>query len=603
MSSRAWQLLDRRRRALVEIAIAISVGLLSSGIAYRMIGAHRPDLSKPWADGDGLTTYWLVKAMQQHGWYSPNPSLGFPFGQDLNPFPNLDLLHLLELKALSLISANPYLPVNLFVFWGFFAVGASTYLLMRYATVRRLIAIPLAISLSLAPWHFQRLSGHFFLADYSSIAVGLFLAVFATRAVRRAGAPDSGLTRRSDVVFLAIAAAAGFYVAGCGLYWAFASLALIAISVIPALVANPTWRGAFRAATALAAVPFFAFAWLTAQKLLSNASNGGQAFQRQYIESEMYGGALTALFLGSPLSGIPRLATSRVNWESMTQIGLGNESSPWNSLLGIVAVSWTVILIFLAISTLRNPPDAPGPSRFKAFHELIRKASVDGWLSMALLSLLMFAVTGIGTLVMLWVFKDIRVWGRFALPLIVVATVVLGVSLTHATRRRPNAAAAIIITLLLSAVVYADQIQGSYRRDFTTFPTVAADAQKYVQAIEGDAHSGCGVLTLPILPFPESWPIFQMKDYDPLWLYMGSNDLAFTYGIPKNLPEAAWQDRFADPKTMEEIDALRARGICGISIDTAGYERPNPPIVARLADLTGNGPIRSPSGRWVYIPI
>jgi len=577
------------------MAIAVAVGLACSALSYRMQGMHRGDISLPDRNGDTLGLYMLVKAMQQHGWYAPNPSLGYPSGQDLAAYPNLDLVNLLILKGCSLLFDNPFGPVRLFDFLAFSAIGAVGFLVMRYAGVRILIAVPLAVSLSLAPWHFQRLTGHIFLANYTPLLVGLFVALFALRSIRGTRLDGSP---KALIASLALLIACGFYLSGSGLYWLFASGIMIALATLPALLTNLSWRSALYAAAALLPAPFFAYAWLRFQGWRSSYPVVVESFTRQTVESELYGGSVTTLFLPSPQSGIAGFAASREGYETWTLLATNWESGPWNSAIGILAVSVTLLALLASTSTLWRPRARGWAGSLQAVVDAPRP---DGWFTAFVTALLMFAVTAFGTLTMIFLLPEIRAWGRFFVLVIVIATVTLGLVATAATRRSRSWVPAAIVSTFLFGVFFVDQFRGTYRTDFVTQTAIAADAKAFDAAIEAAVPAGCPILNLPIMPFPEHGPIAGMKDYDPLWLYVNSSDLRFTYGVPKLQPEARWQDQFAQPLTLALLDTARAAGICGIAIDTFGYGGPDAPDAQSIRYLVGGEPIVSPTRRWMFL--
>lgn len=590
----------RGRPRIREGVVGALVGLACVALSYRMQGMHRGDFSLPDRDGDTLGIYMLVKGMQQHGWYTPNPSLGYPSGQDLAPYPNLDLLHLITLKVCSLFFSNPFGPVRLFDFWAFFVIGALGYVLLRYAGVRMLIAAPLAVTISLAPWHFQRLTGHIFLANYSSLIVALLMALFCLRRVR-AAIDDPGL-RRADIPAVAGLVIGGFYIAGGGLYWLFGGGIVIALTVLPALVTHRTWRGALYTAATLVPAPVFALIWLKGQTALASYPLIVRSFTRQLNESELYGGSISALFFASPRSGIHHLASARGTYDGWTLIARNWESGPWNGAVGILAVTAALAVALGAMSTLW-PERQPGRV-VEALRRTVDAPRRDGWLALFIVALLMYAVTGLGILTMTYVTMDIRAWGRFFILVVIIATVILGLALTALTRTVRAPWLAVVVAALLTTLFVADEVRGGgYRTDFVTISTIAGDAKAFDQTVEAFAPPGCPILDLPVLPFPENGPIGGMKDYDPLWLYLQSTDLRFTYGVPKFQPEATWQAQFAQPLTPELLDVARKAGICGIAIDTAAYGGPDQPDVMKMRYLVGGTPIQSPSRRWMFLRI
>jgi hypothetical protein len=563
-----------------------------------MFGMHRGDFSVPVMHGDGLTAYSVVKAMQQHGWFTPNPSLGYPVGQDLAPYPNLDLVNLLWLKLFSLFFGNPYTPVSVFNLWIFFLIGTTGYLVMRYVGIRALLAFPLAVATSLAPWHFQRVTGHLFLANYSTIFVGLFMAIYVLRRVR---AGNESTTRQRTALEFVVLIAAGFYVAGGGLYWIFACGVMIAITVGPALATHRSWRGLAFTATALVSIAAFAGAWLKYQSWSSQYPTIVRAFRRELIESELYGGSISTLFLASPFSGFARLTVSRNYYDGLTRIANNWESGPWNGLIGVIAVIVSCVCILATVSTLWSSRRPSRDSSLMGLRKAIEFTRDEGWFAMFLTAFMMFAVTGLGTITMIFAFQEIRAWGRFFILVVIVATIILGLLLTHVTQK--SRLAAVFTAILITLVFVGDQVRGDYRLDFTSVASTAADASAFDRAVETSVAPNCPLLTLPVMPFPENGPIGGMLDYDPLWLYVESNNLRFTYGIPKNQPEAAWQAQFAQPLTPALIRTAQEAGICGIAIDTFGYGGPDATEVTTMRLLVGAQPTWSPARRWLFLPI
>ncbi len=583
-----------------DLLLALVAGTASTACAYRMFGMHRGDFAVPALTGDGLTIYSVVKAMQQHGWFTPNPSLGYPSGQDLAPYPNLDLINLLWLKFFSLFSENPFAPVSAFNLWVFFLIGAIGFMVMGYLGIRTSLALPLAVATSLAPWHFQRVTGHLFLANYSSLLVGLFMAIYALRRIRQG---QTNPTRRRAIADFGVLISAGFYVAGGGLYWIFACLVMIAITVIPAVIGNRSWWGLAYATAAVVPITVFAGAWLKYQSWSSQYPIIVKSFKRELIESELYGGSIATLFLASPHSGIERLTASRNYYDGITHIGNNWESGPWNGLIGVVAVVVSCICILTAVSTLWRPREFGRDTslRGRGLRRALENTRDEGWFAMFLTAFLMFAVTGLGTLTMIFAFQEIRAWGRFFILVVLVGTIIFGLVITHLTQHSRKMA--IIIAMLITLVLIGDQVRGDYRLDFTTSASTAADAHTFVDAIEHRVTPDCPILTLPVLPFPENGPIGGMQDYDPLWLYVESNELRFTYGVPKNQPEAAWQAQFAQPLTPALVRTARDAGICGIAIDSLGYGGPDTTEVATMRFLVGGQPTWSPTRRWLFLPL
>ena len=119
----------------------------------------------------------LVKGIADHGWYSSNPSLGAPFGQQLVDYPQgADSLNLLQIRVLALFSSNPGVLINLF-FLGTFGLCAFTaHLVLRVLGISALSSGPCTILFSLlAAYHFFRGESHLFLSAYYAVPLTAYL--------------------------------------------------------------------------------------------------------------------------------------------------------------------------------------------------------------------------------------------------------------------------------------------------------------------------------------------------------------------------------------------------------------------------------------------
>ena len=129
------------------------------------------------------------------------------------------------------------------------------------------------------------------------------------------------------------------------------------------------------------------------------------------------------------------------------------------------------------------------------------------------------------------------------------------------------------------------------------------DAQSLMSRVETVTAPSCGVLSLPIIEFPESPPVNGMLDYDELWPYVSSAHLRFSYGVIKKSIPSGFQAQFAGEITADSLQLLRDGGICGVLIDTFGYPDGAKALSASLQSLTGSDLLVSPAGRWEYLSI
>jgi phosphoglycerol transferase len=127
----------------------------------------------------------------------------------------------------------------------------------------------------------------------------------------------------------------------------------------------------------------------------------------------------------------------------------------------------------------------------------------------------------------------------------------------------------------------------------------------FVKRIERTLGPGGAVFQLPYLPFPEaelSVPPYGMVDYDPLRGYLHSDDLSWGYGGTRGRA-ADWQAQVVELATPKLLDAITAVGFDGLWIDTLGYPNRARQIIGEVEAATGESPIRSPDGRFVFFDL
>jgi hypothetical protein len=593
-------------RLRYDVLLGAGTGVAALLLGWWVLGISIADVSKPWANGDGLGVYAMAKAIADMGWHQGNPRLGFPNSQDYYLLPNGDLRFLLEMKFVTLFSKNPFTAANVMNLAGFFLIGAFGYALMRLVRVSAWIAVPLAISIALLPWHFTRLSGHFFLADYSSVILGLIAIVLLRRWFAEQSAPvDRQFLLRCLAMF-----GIAVYVGLSGFYYAFILLVLAVVILVRPALARFSVAALAPAVVFVVAVPGVLLSWLTFQKLLALTVGNPAIYARQYYDSEAFGGSITSLFLPGNRSGIRRLAAWRAEYDTVTLFN--TESKAENALIGIVAVAVAFLVLWAMLAPIGTRTRGNGAcqwisERFAGLRRVLIDMAAeirDTGLGLGfLVAVLFFASGGLGAFFAFVVTNQIRAWGRFSIVVIIIAVCILGIVLTRLALSRAPRVTLIVMSIVLFAVLAADQVRGRYAVPVVQMSATQQDAQSLMQQVEASSKPGCPVLSLPIIEFPESPPVNGMLDYDEFWPYVSSSNLRFSYGVLKKTDWAGFQAQFAGDITPDSIALLTDAGVCGILVDTFGYPDHAASLVAHLQELTGSTAIASPAGRWEYVPV
>ena len=206
-------------------------------------------------------------------------------------------------------------------------------------------------------------------------------------------------------------------------------------------------------------------------------------------------------------------------------------------------------------------------------------------------------------------FTEIRAWNRISIFIAFYALVAVGLALDWAVRHtrsfsyKPFVVSGLAVLLVVIGVF--DQTSSAIIPDSRNFQTEWNADAVFVKQIERTLGPGGKVFQLPYLPFPEaelSVPPYGMTDYDPLRGYLHSDDLYWGYGGTRGRA-ADWQAQVVQNATPKMLDAITAVGFDGLWIDTLGYPNHAEQIIAEVQDATGEPPIVSPNGRFVFFDL
>ena len=157
------------------LAVALTCAVVAKLYSLSHIGLKLPF---SYDGGDTMLIQSWCKSVIDHGWYLHNPSLGAPYGQSMEDFPQADSLNYLIVKFFALFSHHPALVVNLFCLSTYVLTTLSALTVLRYFGVAYPPALACSLLYSFLPYHFARLNGHHFLACYQVVPLSVMLALW-----------------------------------------------------------------------------------------------------------------------------------------------------------------------------------------------------------------------------------------------------------------------------------------------------------------------------------------------------------------------------------------------------------------------------------------
>ena len=529
-------------------------------------------------EGDPTQLTAQVRNILEQGWYIGSPDVGAPFGQNAGWYPSGETVHFLALHLIGLFSDSPFTVSAVYFFVGFPLAALTMYWLMRQAGIGRLGSVVGGVLFSVVPGH-QEKFGHLWLSSYWVVPLGVWVVLRAATdtpvLARRAAGGSRWPTIRSVLVVLALGLSGVYYIAF--------TLILLAIVLIVRWAQRGDRRALLVNAGAAAVVASLAVGTL---KLLSlrngqDLVTGTTPAYRLPGESERYAGKLMDLVL-------PWHAH---RWEPLEFLTLaynaGTTPTVEKPALGIVVLVAVVTLLWVTLTPL-----FAGSSRTPANLRL--------WGALTLASLAFYTTGGLGSFVALFGTAQLRTWSRFFLYVALFGLLAVGWWLTRLARRR-GAHVAVPLGMAVLALGVLDQTNPAAAPDYRSLRQELASLRQFTATMEDRLESGCSVLQLPVIPFPEDGSRHGMADYDHLRPYLASRDLRWSYGAMRGTSRADWQLALPqDPRRL--VDDAAAAGFCAIEVDTAGYANGQDPT-AGLATSLGTPLARSDDGRLVAFDV
>jgi hypothetical protein len=577
---------DRRRDVLVGVLTAVAALVL----ACLALKVWRGDLAVPFSYRQETQYYlMLAKAMEDHGGYYENPSLGAPFGQELYDFAvGTDRLNLDLLRLLGLLFGGPAAAVNVFFLLTFPLAASSSFLVFRLLRIARAPAVVCALLFALAPYHFERGEGNLFLSAYWVVPLGAYL-VLATLAgkpqfQRRPSASGLGAYASGPTLMTV-----GFCVAiaSTGIYYAVFTALLLVGAMLIALVGRIGRAAIVGGAICLALILVGVLVHLAPSIAYRSANGPNPASERHPRESEIFALKLSDLVFPIDLHRIEPLARFTADYKAASPI----RSEPM--ALGPIAAAGFLGLLMFGLVALVGPPA-------RAVSPLMRQAA-----GATLLAFLIGTVGGISTVIALLVTPQIRAWNRISIFVAFFAFLGVAVALgglgrrlgTQPLRRAAFGAvlAGVLVFGLYNQVTYVHvppyELAGSYRED-----------DRFVGEIERRLPSGAAVFQLPYVAFPESQQLVDLFENDLLRGYLHSEDLRWSAGATKGRPED-WADDLAGTATATVVDAAAAAGFSGLYIDRFGYADRGAALEKDLGRRLAAQPLVSADGRHSFFDL
>ena len=611
------------RRLAAECTVPAAVAWLWAVWSYRLWRIS-PSVPINQSDDARLITN-IVKNIADQGWWTTNPDLGYPIGQQLYDFPHGgETWQLATLRVMAIFTDRPGLLMNAYYFLGIGLTAVAAFLALRHLRVSFGLALVGSVGLTWLPFRIAHHQWHLFRTSFWWVPLAVVLIVWVLhwreRFLRDPDPPGRGswwtdlawnvrhnLRRRR----LAIAAAMVVALAGGETMTTAFTLTLLALTGLFAAVRRREAATLLVHGLAIAALGTCVMVMLGSTLVfMAREGTNPEAARRDVTEQETYGLKITMMLLpdqahrwsllGSPAARVRE--TSRIPSEGGQTIGLLGAAGCIAAAGGLLARGWG-----------RRGRDTAAPFDEDALREDMGLLVVLGTITAT--------VGGLALLMGLAGFSQVRVWNRMTLIVAFASLAYALRALDRLWRRRVRPrlaagapgrpgvlrAAGIAAVMVLVAFVLWDGANIVIRTPGRTFgldhdanaDKWAADA-RFANQIADQLPKGSAIFQFPIVLFPESIPPGRMVDYDHLraWVHLPPDQLKWSYGAMKGRPAGNWQlvvrDEIGESGSLPYLIGL---GFDAVWLDTWGYDDAGARARAELDAATGVEPLVSDDGR------
>lgn len=554
-----------------SFAVAGSIFL----ILWIVMDLGNVNLSVPFRyEGDGLTSSSLIKTLADSGLSLVTDRLGAPYQQSLYDIPMSDDLNIAILWLVDLFSGNWAVALNGYFLLTFFLVGLAALFSLRKMGVRNGLAVPLAVLYAFLPYHLLRGENHLFLAAYFMVPL-LCWGIWCV--AKGVWIEKDGKIQWPTAVQLAVICLAG---SSSGIYYTFfAAMALSFFSVV-------TWINTRHHRNFLASISLVfilgvgTFANLLPSLILSKQTHALVATQRSLGESEIYGLKIAQMILPRTGHNFPPFARVKDAYNRSSPMINENDTAT----LGFIATLG--LMVSLGSIVLRG--------------QGIRRRLADlGKIN--LFMILVATVGGLSVLIGFLLTKEIRAYNRISVFIAFFSMAAAGALLNTAVDAMKRwkywrlGTGALGLALLLIGLY--DQVPRHF--DGSAFRSKVGMDRDYFARVEASLSPKAAVYQLPYMPYPESPPIADMKDYEHLRGYLNTSTIRWSYGALKGSKAdqtiAALGRETDTPASF--LKDLVFEGYQALYINREGYTDRAVVLESGVSKILGKAPLVSADGK------
>lgn len=244
-------------------------------------------------------------------------------------------------------------------------------------------------------------------------------------------------------------------------------------------------------------------------------------------------------------------------WQAFASKNYFNAGNPGSensfAFLGLVGC---VLLVGLAITALMQG--------------MKREFDRVPWQAWVVLYLLMFSLAGgldymLGALGVTW----LRAVNRYSI-IILCAALLWGCTLADQLQRLSVRYGALAVALGITIYEMFGMRPSDHAKITTATTNLVNSDRAFAADLESSLPEGAAVFQIPVLEFPETLGILEMRDCEPFRPYLFSKNLRFSYGTHKGRPREVWQKYAQQLSPNKMLEYLGERGFDALLINRKG---------------------------------
>lgn len=543
----------------------------------------------PWLYAhDGILCSVLIKSFLDTGSFWTNSFLGYPGIYQLYDFPLVELANDTIIAAESLFSHNYAVVLNVFYFITFLLTMFTSLYTSKRLGLNKAFSLLVSVLFVFAPYHLYRGEGHLFLSAYYAIPIYLLLMMIVALEDEKSLFSLSNKDKKEQLTGIQKALLLGIilFLGGSGVYYAYFACYFIFIASIYGVIIQRNFNPLIKAGIFIGVIILGNLITI-APSIVNHVQHGPNlaVAHRGAEESELYGLKIIQLLLPSDFSGFSFMHKIKEHYFSTAM-----SSENRFSALGIAG---SVGFLFLLFSALFSRISTGSSEKIRVLATLNLSA------------VLLATIGGLGTLVAYAFFPTIRGYNRISIFILYFSLIAIALLMQSVIQRffkqRHALYSWIVVIFCLMGGIY-DQTR-NYVIDYESTRLKFENDASFIQQIETKMPRNSAIFQLPYIAYPESPPVYQMANYDPLRAYLHSHQLRWSAGAMKGRPTAQWQERTSKMPVPELLKAIISAGFTGIYIDRNGYEDRGQAVEEKLINLLHVQPLNSSNEELLFFDI